>query len=376
MLLRYIGGNFNEASSYLENTVPVNGDDVIVLSSATNGYLSSNLPISGQLRSFIVENGYNGLINFNGFKLKLFSVGFNGVALDLNNGNYIDTQNNGGIELTLRANASNINYCRVKMNNETLQNINIFIVNSNAYLTLDDSIYCKNLISTNNAYFYNTISNLSINIYGNLFIQGVTAEASSDYLGQFFGFNHFCNVNLNGNENYIYGCARAMSSGISFSINGNYILSNNFTYHLINNYAYENNFLINGYLSSNILNKCYIILSKTGYLSTPNKIKLNGDKFVILSPFNSIIKLEDSYINDYLITQGIYYGDNINNYSIRSAYNDRNALINFSENGRLYSINTSFKDISLSKPQTVVNCKIFNCVNILNKNGYDNLIIG
>ena len=360
-----ISSNWNVAGNWLEGAVPIAGDDVVFDSSSLNCQLTSNVPSTGQLRSFIVSNNCTATIDINGKILSLFSVGFDGVAFNAGSATWQDSVGNGYIYLYNRASATNPNYTRVVANNQTLSNVNFFMATNSTYLVLSSDMYCKDFVVPGNNYIFitpTTTVSYTLYINGNAYFSETYPGSAS--WGQLIGVQAFQNVVLTGNSN-MYGSIHPRVAGTSIpfvKINGNYALTNNFGIYVGNNAAINATVEANGKLTAGNY-QFHCIVTKSGNATFGIDLKLNETDTIYLSPsaYGGRIYMRDSYItNKLIIMSNSYYADNI-----QSAYGDNTkANITLANNASLLTINTGFKNIAFNKPVTAIGGSVTNCDNI------------
>ena len=359
-----ISSNWNVAGNWLEGAVPIAGDDIVFDSDSLNCQLTSNVPSSGVLRSFIVSNDCTATIDINGKILSLFSVGFDGVAFNAGSASWQDSVGNGYIYLYNRANATNPNFTRVVANNQTLRNIN-FSIQMNNHLVLNSDMYCKDFVLPSSIMISLAPTNsiqYTLYISGNAYLS--TNYPGSLYWGQFAGIQGYQNIILEGNG-YMYGSVhmRAVGSVIpSFKINGNYTLSNNFGIFSQNNLNFNTVVEINGKVTAGDY-QFHLVQFRNGFGYMGFDLKINEIDTIYLSPSaaNGRIYMRDSYItNKLIIMSNGYYQDNI-----QSAYGgNTKANITLANNASLLAINTGFKNIAFNKPVTAIGGSVTNCDNI------------
>lgn len=366
-LKTYIGGPSNVPNSYLELAVPVAGDDVYVPADAGNCVIAADLPSSGQLRSFIVDDNYTGTINLNGYNINLFNSVVDAVTFNCgDNAVWNDNVGTGSLYFFTR-NHPNAN--RVIMNNNTLSNINVQIYASGVYFVLNSDMYCNNFTILGNGQIYLTpTTSIMYNLYinGNAYLS--TNYPGSTYWGQLFGFNVYQNVYLNGVNKNLYGSIYIRNVGSNFPtlrINGEYNLTSNFCIYSSNSASSFLPIYINKVITTNPSYNLYIQINKYGYVNSGITVDIEEvDNLVMSNILSGVFKIvKINKVNKFLSLTST--GTNLTSDANYQSNNTPNkALINLSDNCKYVIANSSFSNISFNKPVTAFKSSVNNCDNI------------
>jgi len=356
-LKTYIGGPSNVPNSYLELAVPVAGDDVYVPANAGNCVIAADLPSSGQLRSFIVDNGYTGTIDFGNFKVYAGQGNLTGTIFD--SGTSANYQcGTGGVQLySTSSTKSGVNI--VKANNANMANVNVYL-NSNGlgrYMDFQSDFYC-NLLKIIAYSIYLSKRTYMLNIYGGF----------EDSL-----INNNANIALNINTNNITFFGGNINSFNTLQVYGAvYIggiitLLHDFQLSISNttNSTYSGLYYnTNGSINCNGYNVIYYV---TGYNYNHNiYIDKAIDKLIIVNSSNyasTLRILNDITVNNYFsIVETPRSRSPFN--AVRSATNGTKINITLGNNCKYLIAWSLLYDLSFNKPVTAFKSSVNNCDNI------------
>lgn len=356
---------WSEAGNWLEGSVPVAGDDVVLDNGAVRDlYIDVT---TATLRSFDASS-YNRGIGGNGV-LVVGSATITGTMFhggSIANGCIWD--GSGGLVVRLRSHSGNTSQNLIYGSNVTLSTVSFSLqYGSQASLVFASDFYCldiiENLAVHQRIYWTVTSNSLSINIYGSCIRQGWDYI----YLGQAYPYVLFRDINLAGTGMLSGFFVSNASYSFNLNVSGDYSLSGYFLYMNLGYDGTDSVITITGTISSPDGHDFVIEVSKQGYLNGGVVINCSGsvDNIVLLTRFNAYILVSSLNVNRRLVIMGRKYLPEISVARV-AGYDANNRTINLGPDCDYLIGYCRIENLTFSRQVYCYYCSLTGCINIDN----------